>query len=59
MTEPTSGDDSFWCFDRMIGLYQQRIQWLSENSRKVTRQGSRLAPLTIPSAGQSPLKCPS
>lgn len=37
MTELTSGDDSFWCFDRMIGLYQQRIQWLSENSRKVTR----------------------
>ncbi|XP_023620601.1 von Willebrand factor A domain-containing protein 3A [Myotis lucifugus] len=34
VTELTSGDDSFWCFDRMIGLYQQRIQWLSENSRK-------------------------
>lgn len=31
------GGVSSWCFDRMIGLYQQRIQWLSEDSRKVTR----------------------
>ena len=32
----TSGDKSFWCFDRAIELYQQRIQWLTENSKKVT-----------------------
>ncbi|XP_012500395.1 PREDICTED: von Willebrand factor A domain-containing protein 3A [Propithecus coquereli] len=30
----TVGDESFWCFDRAIELYQQRLQWLTENSKK-------------------------
>ncbi|KAJ8798593.1 hypothetical protein J1605_016396 [Eschrichtius robustus] len=30
----TLGDKSSWCFDRAIELYQQRIQWLTENSKK-------------------------
>uniref|UniRef100_A0A452QZ42 VWFA domain-containing protein n=1 Tax=Ursus americanus TaxID=9643 RepID=A0A452QZ42_URSAM len=30
----TLADESFWCFGRAIELYQQRIRWLTENSRK-------------------------
>uniref|UniRef100_A0A8C4KZ47 von Willebrand factor A domain containing 3A n=1 Tax=Equus asinus asinus TaxID=83772 RepID=A0A8C4KZ47_EQUAS len=30
----TLGDRPFWCFDRAVELYQQRIQWLTENSKK-------------------------
>lgn len=33
--ELTLGDKSSWCFNRAIELYQQRIQWLTENSKKV------------------------
>lgn len=33
--ELTLGDKSSLCFNRAIELYQQRIQWLTENSKKV------------------------
>lgn len=41
----TLGDESFWCFGRAIELYQQRIQWLTESSRKVRDKDLILLPL--------------
>lgn len=40
----TLGDKSFWCFDRVIELYQQRLQWLTEDSKKVSEKDFILCP---------------
>ena len=45
--ELTLGDESFWCFDRAIKLYQQRIQWLTESSRKVRGKDFIFCPLLL------------
>lgn len=43
----TSADERFWCFHRAVELYQQRIQWLTENSRKVRHRDFFLQPLLL------------